>query len=123
MNRSYLLCLLLLIIGLICSISNHWPLRASISGFTNSTGKVAAKRDGNNIPTFYTGPAELEVALQQNLARPLTLASADFDEDGVPDLVSGYDNSNAGILTLHRGNVDSIYPNSPQAQQRKASGE
>ena len=40
-----------------------------------------------------------------------SLASADFDEDGVPDLVSGFAYNGQGIVTLLRGNVDSIYPN------------
>src|SRR5207247_5757286 len=57
----------------------------------------------------------------------------DFDEDGVPDLISGYDcgtcstnlslSDTPGLLTLHRGNVDSIYPNTAEAEQRKARGE
>ncbi|MBL8206572.1 MAG: VCBS repeat-containing protein, partial [Blastocatellia bacterium] len=54
-------------------------------------------------------------------AHPLALASADFDEDGVPDLVSGYALPNS--LTLHRGNADAIYPYSPEAKQRKAAGQ
>jgi len=49
--------------------------------------------------------------------RPPTL-----DEDGVADLVSGYEYQGRGIVTVLRGNVDSIYPNSPEAQQRRTSG-
>ncbi|HEY3103949.1 MAG TPA: VCBS repeat-containing protein [Pyrinomonadaceae bacterium] len=78
--------------------------------------------DGHELLTSYVGPQELSNALQQNLAEPLSLASADFDEDGVPDLVSGYAYDGRGIITLHRGNVDSIYPNAPEAKQRKADG-
>jgi hypothetical protein len=33
---------------------------------------------------------ELRIALEQNQAKPVSLASADFDEDGVPDLITGY---------------------------------
>jgi hypothetical protein len=62
------------------------------------------------------------VALEQNRAEARSLASADFDEDGVPDLVSGYAGPDGGIVTIHRGNVDSIYPNAPEAKQRKAEG-
>jgi hypothetical protein len=78
--------------------------------------------DGRDLPTVYTGVAGLTQVLEHGLAQPLALASADFDEDGVPDLVSGYVGPSGGILALHRGNVDSIYPNSPEAQQRKANG-
>ena len=51
------------------------------------------------------------------------MASADFDEDGVPDLINGYAGADGGIISLHRGNIDSIYPNSPDSQRRKTSGQ
>jgi hypothetical protein len=78
--------------------------------------------DGRDVLTSYVGPDELRVALEQNQAEPLSLASADFDEDGVPDLVSGYSYNGRGIVTLLRGNVDSIYPNAPEAKARRAEG-
>src|SRR5882672_5355262 len=78
--------------------------------------------DGREVLTSYVGPPELRVALEQNLASPLSLASADFDEDGVPDLVGGYSYNGQGVVSLLRGNVDSIYPNAPEAKQRKADG-
>jgi VCBS repeat protein len=78
--------------------------------------------DGHEVITPYSGPAEFTRVLEQNQARPLSLCSADFDEDGVPDLISGYAGRNGGIITLLRGNVDSIYPNAPDAKQRKAEG-
>nr|MBA2524367.1 hypothetical protein [Pyrinomonadaceae bacterium] len=78
--------------------------------------------DGRELVTSYVGPEDLRVALEQNLAEPLSLASADFDEDGVPDLISGYGYEGRGIVTLLPGNVDSIYPNAPEAQQRRANG-
>ena len=41
----------------------------------------------------------------------MALASADFDEDGVPDLVSGYAaGDGTGMVTVHRGNVNSLWP-------------
>ncbi len=78
--------------------------------------------DGRDIVAEYAGVDDASKALQDNLAEPLALASADFDEDGVPDLVSAYAGPSGGIVTLHRGNIDSIYPNSPEAQRHKASG-
>jgi hypothetical protein len=42
--------------------------------------------------------------------RPLSLASGDFDEDGVPDLVSGFATGSGGSVTLHRGNVAALWP-------------
>ena len=43
-------------------------------------------------------------------------ASADFDSDGVPDLVTV---DTGGKLKLFKGNVDTIYPNSADAKMRR----
>src|SRR5437899_1050016 len=69
-----------------------------------------------------TGALGLPQILENARIESTALASGDFDEDGVPDSISGYVRSGGGILTLHRGNVDSIYPNAPGAQRRKANG-
>ncbi|MFY9557501.1 MAG: BACON domain-containing carbohydrate-binding protein, partial [Blastocatellia bacterium] len=78
--------------------------------------------DGHEVITSYRGPAEEVQPLEKNEARGLSLASADFDEDGVPDLITGYAGLGGGILTLQRGNPDSIYPNSLEAQMRRSEG-
>ena len=78
--------------------------------------------DGRGVLTAFEGPAELAELLRQNRAQPLALAAADFDEDGAPDLVGGYSGAGSGVITLLRGNVDAIYPNSPEAQSRRATG-
>ena len=57
------------------------------------------------------------------LPRPTALAADDFDEDGVPDLVSGYTGAAGHLLTLHRGNVDAIYSHSPGAKQPQGGGD
>ncbi|MFN0278025.1 MAG: FG-GAP repeat domain-containing protein, partial [Pyrinomonadaceae bacterium] len=45
-------------------------------------------------------------------------ATADFDSDGVVDLITtGVD----GRLLFYKGNSDTIYPNSPEAKQRRAA--
>jgi uncharacterized repeat protein (TIGR01451 family) len=68
-------------------------------------------RDGRNLSSDYSGPAALTQALRNGQAQPLALASADFDEDGTPDLASGYANDDGtGILTVHRGSVDALWP-------------
>ena len=67
-----------------------------------------------------TGEAWNDVAAGR--AWPTALAQGDFDGDGVPDLVVGYAGSASSFVTLQRGNVDSIYPHSPAARQRKAEG-
>ena len=73
-------------------------------------------RDGHDVPTTYTAASGLAQNLEPHLARPLTLASGDFDGDGVPDLVSGYVGFSGGMLGLHRGNIDSLFPHSPEAR-------
>lgn len=78
-------------------------------------------RDGFEVPTTYAGAAGLERMFKQNLVKPLALASADFDEDGVPDLVCGYAGPSSGVITLHRGNVYSIYPNTPEQQPNEST--
>jgi len=90
---------------------------------TGSTNRRINLSDGHDVITSYVGPEQLVRPLEQDQAQPLSLASADFDEDGVRDLISGYAlPDGSGIITLHRGNIDSIYPNAPEAKQRKAEG-
>lgn len=49
----------------------------------------------------------------------LSLASGDFDSDGVADVAVGYA---SGRIAVFRGNIDSIFPNSKEATERKANG-
>ena len=72
--------------------------------------------------TSYAGAEDSRLSLEQNQAKPVSLAAADFDEDGTPDLVTGYSSDSGGIVSLSRGNVDAIYPNSPEAKQKSAIG-
>ena len=74
------------------------------------------------MPTRYAGDDGARRLLESGQASPLALATADFDEDGVADLVSGYADGGGGIITLHRGNVDSLFPNTPAAKRRQAAG-
>ena len=78
--------------------------------------------DGQDLPHGYRGAAGSEPMLEDGEARPLALAGDDFDGDGVADLVTAYGVPGGGVLTLHLGNVDSIYPSSPAAVQRRARG-
>jgi len=81
-----------------------------------------ALTDGHEALTPYMGATELIAALRQNRVTPLSLAAADFDEDGMPDVVGGYASADGTMLVLRRGNVDALYPNAPAAQKRKSDG-
>src|SRR4030095_4677060 len=71
--------------------------------------------DGREIDPDFIATSSVVNELEKTKAWPLSLASGEFDEDGVPDLVCGYKSTTGGVVTLQRGNVDSIYPNSPEA--------
>lgn len=46
------------------------------------------------------------------------MTTADIDRDGIPDLITGYSDGEAGLLAIHRGNEKSIFPTngaSPEA--------
>jgi uncharacterized repeat protein (TIGR01451 family) len=89
---------------------------------TTSTKQIKLRKN-TDLPILFTATDDLNHVLQQNSAEPLALASGDFDQDGVADLIVGYKDANRGILTLLRGNVDSVFPNSLEAQMRKSHGE
>ncbi len=51
------------------------------------------------------------------------MATADFDEDGTPDIIAGYANDESGAASFMRGNVDAVYPNCPEDKARKEKSE
>ena len=73
--------------------------------------------DARGVPTAYEVGESLRRSLER--ARPTALAAGDFDEDGVPDLICALAGTSTGYLTLRRGNVDAIFPNAPDARQRR----
>ncbi len=72
-------------------------------------------RDGHRAPADYQGSSTLVPQLRDSQMRPVALASADFDEDGVPDLVAGYAGTKDGVISIQRGDVDAIFPNTSEA--------
>ena len=81
------------------------PIHAALRG-----APYVSLKDGQAVTTNYIGDSSATSLLRSNSAQPLALASADFDSDGVPDLVSGYAAGNGGIITIHRGNIDALFP-------------
>ena len=87
---------------------------------------LLAQTPAAQAPSVRLRPAaELSGAadLPRSSAAGRALASADFDEDGVPDLVTGYATADGGRVTVQRGNIDAIYPNSAEAKARRERGE
>lgn len=72
-------------------------------------------RDGLNAPAQYLGSSKLLQQLNDNQTRAVSLGSADFDEDGIPDLVAGYAGPKDGVISIQRGDPDSIFPNTREA--------
>ena len=51
-----------------------------------------------------------------------SMASADFDKDGVPDLVIAFSTAEGSRILLYPGNVKSIFPDRPEALQAFLDG-
>lgn len=71
--------------------------------------------EGKPLETTFYGNDSAISSLQSNLAEPLSQASADFNSDGYPDLVSGFRNgAGGGLIALHRANVEAFMPQDEQ---------
>ena len=93
------------------------PVTAHAAGRANPWVSL---RDGQAAAVQYVGPPELLDPLNGNQNRPLSIASVDLDEDGVPDIVSGYAGIKDNLITVQRGDVDSIFPNTRDAIAHRA---
>ena len=62
-------------------------------------------RDGADLPVEYVRGSRTPAG-----AQPTALVADDFNSDGMPDLVTGYTEGEAGVLVLQRGNPASIFP-------------
>lgn len=78
-------------------------------------------RDGRDVPTVFVEAGAAVREFKDNRAKPVALASGDLDEDGMPDLIGGYAGAEAGILTVHRGDVDALFPHTSETQNKHAT--
>jgi len=58
-------------------------------------------------------------ATDGEFSRSLSMASGDFDEDGVQDLIVGHAGGGSFELSLYPGDQDALFPDSPEARGRK----
>jgi predicted outer membrane repeat protein len=79
-------------------------------------------QDGRSMQVVYRGDRWLASALQNGAAQARSLASADFDRNGTPDVVAGYGFSGAGMITLQRGNPDAFAPTDDSVFVRMQQG-
>jgi hypothetical protein len=65
------------------------------------------------VPTRYTGETAAARSFRGPQTRALSTTTGDFDEDGMPDLVSGFSTAAGGAVTVHRGNVSALWNYAP----------
>src|SRR5690242_8126156 len=107
-------------------ISHSSAVKSTLSAITGTAPKTTASaitvqaagrgkpflnlQDGRSMKVVYRGESALTSALQSGAAQARTLASADFDRNGTPDVVAGFAFNGAGMITLQRGNPDAFAP-------------
>jgi len=93
------------------SVAAHpaMPDACALANSASATTVHAPQRGTSNL-SLCDGHGISGNATPAGEANPLALASGDFDEDGVPDLVSGFAAGKAGAITVHRGNVAALWP-------------
>jgi hypothetical protein len=75
-----------------------------------------------NCLADYEGQTPYAFESLQEKWEPTGLASGDFDEDGMPDLVCAYATKSAASSRFDRGNVDAVLPKLAGCQSAKSSG-
>jgi predicted outer membrane repeat protein len=79
-------------------------------------------RDGREMIAMYRGDQAGVAALQNRTAKSRSLAWADFDLNGTPDVVAGYEGGGGGLITLQRGNPDAFAPTNDAVFARLQQG-
>jgi hypothetical protein len=102
-----------------------WANGGTASTHVVENGKLAQLETRNQMSTFLALKEvrkRVEIPSSSRALKSQALASGDFNEDGVADLVTGYGSAAGGLVTLQLGNVDSVFANSAEAKERRQSG-
>src|SRR5882724_2617945 len=126
LSPRLVLCVLL---GALCLLAFPRRSAQTSAGFTGSQ-QVAGGGEGSsqNLNSAAARVASMgrRAAITQlpipgwNAGAPLSMASEDFDGDGVPDLVIGHAGPTDFSLSFYRGNEDAVYPGNPEARERRS---
>jgi len=122
-SRRPVVCVLLVALCLLVFPSE--PARTSGNTTDHSIAEGAYRSQGNDVSQRF-GNLTQRIAITQlpetdgGAHDSVSMASGDFDEDGVLDLVVGSIGGPNPFLSVYRGNQDSLFPDNPQARQRKA---
>lgn len=93
-------------------------LLSMVAAQPNSPGEYA-ETDKTVSRSGYSVPAPASPVFGQEMNRVVNAVSGDFDSDGVADLVA-VDASQA--FAFFKGNIDALFPNSPDAKKRREAG-
>ena len=118
--------ILLLAFGSLWLVARSSPVKSKDAITVQAAGRgkgLLNPQDGRDLKVEYAGDSETTEALRSGSAQPLVLATGDFDGDGAPDLVTGYNYFGSGILTLQRGNIDAFVPKDLKIYDRAAQGQ
>jgi len=80
-------------------------------------------RVGKRAATEYVGDEAAVADFAGGSVRAVSVASADIDGDGFPDLISGFNSGDGGVVTLHRGNRSAFAPEDVESRSGLNVGE
>ena len=118
--RVRLILYLLLMAAGFAAWLGSWKNGQHVRAASQSVIRLTAPRTLN---PHYRGAERAVSAITSGKASPLSLASEDFDVDGVDDLAAGYATAGGGLIAFHRGNLDAFAPQSDESFQAIARGE
>jgi len=88
-------------------------LGGRVKAGTVTAGELIYLQDAQKLSVTYSGTSAATSPLNSGTALPLAIASGDFNQDGVDDLVVGYGIAGGtGVLAIHPGNLDAFAPQS-----------
>src|SRR5262245_18694429 len=128
MSRSMRLAILLGVASILAggdhsALTSPDPQRPSDASPRAERGRTLNLSAPRLLDPVYHGASRSLSAMKEGRMQARALATADFDEDGMPDLLVAHTSPDGnGALALHRGNADAVYPNQPEARRRRADG-